>query len=157
MLLGIGDAAPAAAGALGEADEIDASGDLDPRSRSDPGAATGSHAAGPHGHVIDLPTSMIPDTGGPSVTRGEGGLGRNPRLPEHLAANPEARRLPAADPKGHAVPGSPSNPSVQGTARTLEAPLQAVVIPGHPNFTQLTNGHPSAATPRFVAGSARTP
>jgi hypothetical protein len=171
FLFGVGDIAQAASGPWDEEDEADVLGDPDPRNRSGPRPAAEPPGTGTRGHVINLPGPAVPDPIRPFPTRGAGGVGRNTRQPERLSANREARRLPGADPQSHAVSGPPSNAFDWDMARTIEAPLEAVVIPGHPNFTQLTTGPPLAAglrslpavapqagrRPRLVADSARTP
>jgi hypothetical protein len=171
LLFGGGDVTPAATDVLDEVDEADAFDDLKPRNRHGHRAANGSGAAEPRGYAVNFSERMVPGSIGTSRANGAGGVSRGPRLPEHLAANFEARRLPGADPNNHAVSASPSHPSVREVAPTLELPREAVVIPGHPNFTQLTTGPPLAAAlrflpvvapqtgrlPRFVAVSGTTP
>ncbi len=149
FLFGFGDIAQAASGPWDEEDEADVFGDLDPRNRPGGRAHAGPPGAGTHGHAIDLPGPAVPDPIRVFPTRRAGGVGRNPRLSERLTANLEARRLPGADLKGHAVSASPSDPSVREMARTVELPPETVVIPGHPNFTQLTTGPPLAAAFRL--------
>jgi len=149
FVFGVGDMAQPASDPWAEEDEADVFGDLDPRNRSGPRAHTGLPGAGTHGHVIDLAGPVLLDPTGPFPTRRAGGVGRNPRLPERLTVNHEARRFPGTDLKGHAVSASPSNPSVREMARTVELPPETVVIPGHPNFTQLTTGPPLAAAFRL--------